>query len=53
MEKTFIGCLFIKRFQVEDLVDTLLANNYIIELQAFNKEKVRINIYKVSEGENE
>lgn len=53
MEKVFVGCLFIKRFQVEDLVDTLLANNYIIELQTFNKEKVRVNIYKISEGEDE
>jgi hypothetical protein len=52
MEKVFVGCLFIKRFQVEDLVDTLLSNNYIIELQSYNKEKVRINIYSV-EGENE
>ena len=52
MEKVFVGCLFIKRFQVEDLVDTLLANNYIIELQSYDKEKVRINIYSV-EGENE
>lgn len=52
MNKIFIGCLFIKRFQVEDLIDTLLANNYIIELQSYDKEKVRINIYSV-EGENE
>lgn len=52
MEKVFVGCLFIKRFQVEDLIDTLLANNYIIELQSYDKEKVRINIYSV-EGENE
>lgn len=51
MEKTFVGNLKIKWFQMEDLINILINNDYIVELLKENEDRdiVLINIYKKGE----
>jgi len=49
MEK-MVGILIIKNYQVEELIDTLLNNGYIVKLQKENETSKRIQIYSFVEN---
>lgn len=51
--KTPIASLIIKTYQMEDLINILLNNNYIIELEHNDENTVLITVYKKNEKEEE
>lgn len=51
--KTPIASLIIKTYQIEDLINILLNNNYIIELEHNDENTVLITVYTKFEKEEE
>lgn len=51
--KTPIASLIIKIYQIEDLINILLNNNYIIELEHNDESTVLITVYTKFEKEEE
>lgn len=51
--KTPIASLIIKTYQMEDLINILLNNNYIIELEHNDENTVLITAYTKFEKEEE
>lgn len=55
MVKKYQGYIIIKYYQLDDMINILLSNEYIVELKPNDKDTIIINIYKYEEieGENE
>ena len=51
--KTLIASLIIKTYQMEDLINILLDNNYIVELEHNDESTVLITAYTKFEKEEE
>lgn len=51
--KVPVGSLIIKTYQMEDLINILLNNNYIVELEHNDENTVLITVYTKFEKEEE
>ena len=44
--KKLIATITIERYQMEDFINILLNNNYYVEIQKYDNEKLQITIFK-------
>lgn len=44
--KNIVGKIIIFNYQMEDFINILLCNDYYVELQKYDNEKLQITIYK-------
>ena len=52
--KNNVGKIIIQRYQLEDMVNMLLENNYYLEIQKYNNDdKVQICIYENNQESEE
>ncbi len=40
-----VGKIIIYNYQMEDIINILLINNYYVEIQKYNNDKIQICIY--------
>jgi len=51
--KKIVGCFEIKNYQMEDFINILLNNNYLIEIEKCTENSVMITAYKIVDKESE
>lgn len=49
--KAKIANMIIKNFQLEDLINILLNNNYVVELKKYDRESSWVTVYETLDKE--
>lgn len=49
--KQYVGKITIASFQMEDIVNILLSNHYVLEIENYTNNRVQISIYEVIKRE--